>query len=364
MKKERRIVVDARMINMSGIGTYIKNNIKEDLYTDALGKASEIQEVSPNINIIEYDSKIYGIKEQLNFPYKSLQKIKTDILHVPHYNVPIFYRGTMIVTIHDLIHLIYPEFLPNKLAYIYARVMIGIAIRKSKMIITVSESTKRDILKYYKNVNPDKIIVFYERISPRFEKKDSKTIEYLYKKYGIPKDKKIIMYVGNLKPHKNLKRLIEAYSKIDGLNDTRLLLVGKAFKNYNLDELEKELNLKDNIIHTGAVTDDELIDFYNLSDLFVFPSLYEGYGLPPLEAMACGTPVIASNTSSMPEVLGDAAHFFNPLSVEEITDAINKELLVSKANNQLVNKGYNQVKKNNDMFDSEMMRKVLYDLVK
>jgi len=133
------------------------------------------------------------------------------------------------------------------------------------------------------------------------------------------------MYVGNLKPHKNLERLLESYSKIKNIEDTRLVLVGKAFEKYDvLEEKEKKLHINKKVIHTGVVTKEELVDLYNLADLFVFPSLYEGFGIPVLEALACGTPVICSNTSSIPEVGGKVVEYFNPNNNEEITKKINK----------------------------------------
>ena len=200
-----KIAVDARMISMSGIGTYIQNLMKYGCYDIALGNKEDISKFSNKVQTIKFDSPIYGIKEQLKFPYKKLKKMKPDLLHVPHYNVPIFYKGKMIVTIHDLTHLIYPEFLPNKFAYYYAKFMIWIALKKACKIITVSENTKKDILERFK-VNPDKIEVIYNAVGKEFIKKDKKNITYLYKKFDIPKDKKILMYVGNLKPHKNLER--------------------------------------------------------------------------------------------------------------------------------------------------------------
>ena len=125
-----KVAVDARMLKMSGIGTYIKNLMKNDCYQIALGNKEDIKELNKidENNIIEFDSKIYGIKEQLKFPYKELKKMKPDILHVPHYNVPIFYRGKMVVTIHDLTHLKLKQFLPNKFAYLYAKFMMWVAI--------------------------------------------------------------------------------------------------------------------------------------------------------------------------------------------------------------------------------------------
>lgn len=319
-----KVAIDARMIKMSGIGTYIQNLIKNDCYNITLGKKDEVETISKKVENIEFDAPIYGIKEQLKFPYKRLRKEKIDVLHIPHYNVPIFYRGKMVVTIHDLTHLIFPEFLPNKFAYFYAKFMIWIALKKADKVITVSQNTKNDILKMFK-VNPDKIEVIYNGVGEEFVKKDKEDIKYLYDKFNIPKDKKIIMYVGNLKPHKNLERLLEAYSQIENKENTCLMLVGKAFEKYNvLKDREIELGINNQVIHTGIVTQEELVDLYNLADLFVFPSLYEGFGLPILEALACGTPVICSNTSSMPEVGGEVVEYFEPLDVKDIKDKIEK----------------------------------------
>lgn len=324
MNEKLKIAVDARMIKMSGIGTYIQNLMKKGCYEVALGNEEDIKKVNNNVKCINFTSAIYGIKEQLKFPYSKLKKEKIDILHVPHYNVPIFYRGKMVVTIHDLTHLIFPEFLPNKLAYYYAKFMMWIAIKKASKIITDSENTKNDILKFYK-VNPNKIEVIYLGVGEEFVKKEKKNIEYLYDKFDIPKDKKNLMYVGNLKPHKNLERLLEAYSKINNKEETCLLLVGKAFEKYNiLENKEKELNIEKQVIHTGIVTQEELVDLYNLTDLFIFPSLYEGFGLPVLEALACGTNVVSSNTSSLSEVGGTIVEYFNPNDIDSMSEVINK----------------------------------------
>ena len=323
-----KIAVDARMIEMSGIGTYIRNLMKEDLYEIALGNKEEIKKYNKikDENIIEFNSKIYGIKEQLKFPYKELKKMKPDLLHVPHYNVPIFYKGRMVVTIHDLTHLKLKEILPNKLAYFYAKFMMWIAIKKSEIVFTVSENSKKDILEYF-HVNPDKIKVIYNGIDESFHKVNKQKIEYLYDRFNLSRDKKLLMYVGNLKPHKNLEKLLEAFSLIKDKEKYQLLLVGKAFEKYDvLEEKEVELGIKNNVIHTGIVSQEELVDLYNLVDLFVFPSLYEGFGLPILEALACGTNVISSNTSSMPEVGGNVVEYFDPYDANEMKDKIIKNI--------------------------------------
>lgn len=321
-----KVAVDARMINSSGIGTCIQNWMKNGCYDIALGNEKEIKQVDSNIEVIPFDSKIYGKDEQLKFPYKSLKKLKPDVLHIPHYNVPLFYKGKMIVTIHDLTHLIFPEFLPNKFAKYYAKFMIKKATKKAFKILTVSLNTKNDLIKMFK-VNPDKIEVIYNGVGSEFVIKEKNKIDYLYNKFNIPNDKKILMYVGNLKPHKNLDRLLKAFALLNNKEDYRLILVGKAFDNQiDLDKIEKELNISNYIIHTGMVTQDELVDLYNLADLFVFPSLYEGFGLPIIEALSCGTNVIASNVSSIPEVGGNVINYFNPYDIEDIKNKIEENI--------------------------------------
>lgn len=218
-----KIAIDARMYNMSGIGTYIQNLIKHGAYDIALGKKDELEGIGLK-EIVEFDSGIYGIKEQLKFPYKELKKLKPDILHVPHYNVPIFYKGDMVVTIHDLTHLVYSEFLGSKLKKLYAKIMMKIAIKKAKLILTVSENTKKDLIKYFK-VDESKIKVTYLGVKDELEEKQRDEIDYLYEKFNIPKDKKLLMYVGNLKPHKNLENLLIAFSKMKNATECSLILV-------------------------------------------------------------------------------------------------------------------------------------------
>lgn len=223
-----KVAIDARMYKMSGIGTYIQNLIKNNCYQIALGNKKELENVQGLDKIIQFDAPIYGIKEQLKFPYKALKKLKPDILHVPHYNVPIFYKGDMAVTIHDLTHLVYSEFFGSKIKVLYAKIMMKIAIKKAKIILTVSENTKRDIIKYFK-VDESKIKVTYLGLKEELTEKPKEEVEYLYSKFGIPRDKKVLMYVGNLKPHKNLERLLIAFSKLEKSDDYRLLLVRKSF---------------------------------------------------------------------------------------------------------------------------------------
>lgn len=329
---------------MSGIGRYIQNILKNNKYLEKivmLGRKEDLELMYDN-DIINYDSKIYGIDEQKKFPYKKM--CKKSILHVPHYNIPILFRGTLVTTIHDITHVLFPEYLPNKFALYYAKFMIKLAIIKSKYILTVSENTKNDLIKYF-NANPDKIVVTYNGVDDKFVCKSVKEYDYLYDKYNIEKNKKILLYVGNKKPHKNIATLIKALALLENKEEYKLILSGKGFDSYTeLEELTTKLHLSENIIHTGHVTDEELVDLYNFADLFVFPSLYEGFGIPVLEAMACGTPVVSSNSSSLPEVVGDAGILVNPIDEVEIAKSIEFILKNNELYNEMVYKGKERAK--------------------
>ncbi len=338
MIKGRTIGIDARMINMSGIGTYIQHLMGHGIYDYALGKEEEIRKYDSEVKVIPYDAPIYSPKEQMTFPNKEVKSAGIEIIHFPHYNVPITYRGKYVVTVHDLTHIVLPEFLGNKIKYFYAKFLMSQAIERARHVFTVSENSKKDIIKYF-GTPEEKISITYNAIDDDFCVKDKSEIEYLYEKYQIPKNKKRILYVGNLKPHKNLITLLRALKEL-GRDDVVVLLVGKAFKSVDLDKQEKELGIENKVIHTGMVSKEELIDFYNLADVFVFPSLYEGFGIPPLEAMACGTPVIAANNSSIPEVCGDAAVYVDGKNAKEISNALFTVLNDSELYGALIEKGF------------------------
>lgn len=338
----RKIIgIDARMIEMSGIGTYIQHLMGQGIYDYALGNEDEIRRYDRDVKVISWNATIYSPKEQMSFPNKAVRNVGIDIMHFPHYNVPFFYRGKYVVTVHDLTHIVLPEFLGSKVKYFYARFLMSHALRRAAHIFTVSENSKKDIQKYF-GIKENNISITYDAIDSDFHKKDSTEIDYLYENYKIPRNKKKILYVGNLKPHKNLIILLKSINKTNR-DDIVLILVGKAFKNVDLEEQERYLGISEKVIHTGMVSKEELIDFYNLADLFVFPSLYEGFGIPPLEAMACGTPVIAANNSSIPEVCGNAAVFVDGNSSDEIAHEIEKFANGTIDANQMIERGFKRV---------------------
>jgi len=298
-----KTAIDARMKNKSGIGTYVKHIMEYIDYNVIL-------------DISNFPCKNYSIKEQLFFPYRKLRKEKIDVLHVPHLNIPLFYCGKLIVTIHDLTHLRYPQFLPSKFHYYYFKFMLGKAIKKASKILADSDNTKKDIMEFF-NAPPSKIKVIHLGVGKEFVIKEKKEISYLYKKYNIAPEKRILLYVGNLLPHKNLNGLLKAVRLIK--DDCILILAGKSFKN-RYEQKQGD----DFIVYAGEVSQNELVNLYNFADLFVLPSLYEGFGLPVLESFACGTPVACSNTSSLPEVGWNYAFYFDPKNENDIADAINK----------------------------------------
>jgi len=232
-----------------------------------------------------------------------------------------------VVTIHDCIHLRFPQYLPNRLGYAYARTSMSIATHWSSRVLTVSEASKRDILKYFR-VPASKIDVIYNAIDERFgEAPTEDDIERVRERYQLHDP--FVLYAGNIKPHKNLERLIEAFHMIrrGELEHVKLLIIGDEISKYaTLRRAVHRYKLHKHVRFFGFVPNQTLAVLYRLAAVFVFPSLYEGFGLPPLEAMASGTPVITSNVSSLPEVVGDAALLIDPMQPDAIAAAIRRVL--------------------------------------
>jgi glycosyltransferase involved in cell wall biosynthesis len=330
-----RVAIDARKLHDFGIGTYIRNLLRHLARTDHnteyvllcgeadLGVAAQL---GPNFRAVLEPSPNYSLREQVHVPWV-LRRERPDVYHAPHYVLPAGVRCPSVVTIHDCIHLMFPQYLPNRLAYAYARAQMWSAARRSDCILTVSEASKRDILHLF-NVPPEKIVVVYNAIDSHFSITPSEeAVARVRERYQL--DHKFVLYVGNIKPHKNLVRLIEAFDELrqGELEDLKLLIIGDQIS--KLPALRRAVHrhkLHKQVRFLGYVADDQLAILYRLASAFVFPSLYEGFGLPPLEAMASGTPVVTSNVSSLPEVVGDAAVLVNPYDVDAIVDGLRRVL--------------------------------------
>ncbi|MGE3706539.1 MAG: glycosyltransferase family 4 protein [Vicinamibacterales bacterium] len=343
-----RIGIDARKLYDYGIGTYIRNLVKQlarlDRETEFVllcrpQDAPGLSALGENFRPVTETAGLYSVAEQIKIPW-DLKREKVSLFHAPHYVLPPLVPCRSVVTIHDCIHLMFPEYLPNQFALRYARSSIRMAARRADRVLTVSESSKRDILKFV-DTDPDKIHVIYNAHDERFSHEPrEEDVVRVRERYQLQDE--FVLYAGNVKPHKNVERLIDAFQLVHarGLDHLKLVIIG--------DELSKSTavrravhrhNLHKFVRFLGYLPEDTLAVMYRLAGLFVFPSLYEGFGLPPLEAMASGTPVVTSNVSSLPEVAGDAAVLVNPLDAGDIADGIMRVLTDETVRRDLRRKG-------------------------
>jgi glycosyltransferase involved in cell wall biosynthesis len=330
-----RVAIDARKLHDFGIGTYIRNLLRHLARLDTtseyvllcqepdLGVAASL---GPNFRTVLEPSPNYSLREQVHVPWV-LHRERPDVYHAPHYVLPAAIRRPSVVTIHDCIHLRFPEYLPNRAAYAYARASLWASARQASAVLTVSEASKHDIL-HYCHVPAEKVVVVYNGIDERFwEAPDDEQVSLVRERYQLTHD--FVLYVGNIKHHKNLVRLIEAFAELrqGPHEDLKLLIIGDQIS--KLPALRRAVHhhkLHKHVRFLGYIPDATLAVLYRLTAAFVFPSLYEGFGLPPLEAMACGAPVVTSNTSSLPEVTGDAAVLVDPYSVDSIVEGVRRVL--------------------------------------
>jgi glycosyltransferase involved in cell wall biosynthesis len=349
-----RIAIDARKLRDFGIGTYVRNLLRHlariDQSTDYVvlcgeGDTATVEKLGVNFRAVPEKSRPYSVREQLTVPF-DLRRERVDLFHAPHYVLPPLTPCPAVVTIHDCIHLRFPQYLPNRVAYAYARASLWIATHRSHRILTVSEASKRDILRYFR-VPEKKIDVIYNAIDERFgQPPNPEEMERVRERYQL--DGPFILYAGNIKPHKNLERLIEAFHSLrrgGGFDTVRLLIIGDEISKYaTLRRAVHRHKLHKYVRFFGFVPDETLASLYRLASVFVFPSLYEGFGLPPLEAMASGTPVITSNVSSLPEVVGDAALLIDPYEPESIADAMRRVLTDAALRDQLRARGFQRAR--------------------
>lgn len=324
------ITAEALNINGSGIKTYSYYLIKKlneikDINICLIGYENDT--TFPSLNRIVVSNPFYFIsKLYLWHPYLAMKlnsrKYNLDIVHSLNTG-PSFFKlkkQKYVITVHDLIPLVFPQSRPYKVFIVY-RFLLSRTLKNADKIIAVSNSTKFDLIKYFQ-IPPEKIEVIYEAADERFKLLSDDEIRAIRDKFNL--NFPFILYVGGLAPHKNLTILIKAFykAKLKGI-DHKLVIAGKKRWKYKeiFDSIDA-LHLQDDVIFTGYVPDESLPGLYNAADLFVYPSLYEGFGLPILEAMACGCPVIASNSSSLTEILGDAGILFNPYDVNELTKSI------------------------------------------
>src|SRR5206468_1710407 len=331
-----------------GIGTYIRNLLRQLARLDrdsefVLFSRPEDREtlasLGENFRPVAETSGTYSIAEQLRIPL-AIRREGVTLFHAPHYVLPPLVQCRSVVTIHDCIHLMFPQYLPNRLALSYARTSIDLASRRATRVLTVSESSKRDILRFV-DLPPEKIDVIYNAYDERFgiEPREEDVVR-VRERYQLHDE--FVLYAGNVKPHKNLERLITAFHLVRqrGLDHLKLVLIGDEISKYAaLRRAVHRYQLHQYVRFLGYLPEETLAVMYRLSGVFVFPSLYEGFGLPPLEAMASGTPVVTSNVSSLPEVAGDAAVLVDPYDPQAIADGIYRVLTDADLRKDLRRKG-------------------------
>ena len=286
----------------------------------------------------------YSFSEQLNLP-QILKKEKPDLIHFTHFNFPLFSPKPFLVTVHDLTISKFKDKTHKFFKTLAYSVLLKQVVKKSNHIIVDSKTTKKDLIKTLK-VPEGKVSVIYLGIEKKFRPQPEEKNKKVIKKYNL--NSPFLLYSGQWRPHKNLIRLIQAFSilKKEYHIDEKLVLVGKEDPRYpEIKELVGKLGLEQEVLFLGFIDEDNLPAIYSLANLYVIPSLAEGFGFPPLEAMACGTPVASSLASCMPEVLDDSVVFFDPYDVRDMASKIYLALTNNKLRQVLVQRGFKWVKR-------------------
>ncbi len=390
-----KIVIDCRMWGESGVGRYIRNlvsNLQEldrkneyyllllkkdyDLETDEILKRlprrfAPRNDNGSNFHKVLADFRWYGVTEQIRLP-RILKQIKPDLVHFPHFNVPILYRGKFIVTIHDLIHQHFQmrratthDPITYRIKSFGYKTVFQSALRRSTKVLVPSEYVKNLLVSEWK-IWDKKIIVTPEGVDEKLLSLNQESRiknQEVFKKFNIKKP--YILYVGNAHPHKNVEGLIKAFLKIkndshpeldsgsrtnwipgqarNDKGDLQLVLAGNEHYFWERIKAKYDKDVKD-IIFTGFVSDEELVVLYKNAKAFVQPSFEEGFGIPMLEAMSLGCPVVSSNAGSLPEVGGNAAVYFDPTNLDDMVEKIREVLNNQKLAAELIKKGSLRVK--------------------
>ncbi len=282
---------------------------------------------------------------QAVLPYE-LRQVQADLLFAPSFIAPLFLPCPLVLTIHDTAYLVHPEY-SDALWSLYLRVFLPRVARKAEAVITSSQSSKRDIVRYY-HVEPGKVHVIYYGVDSNFRRiTEKKPLQGIRDKYGL--NTPFLLFVGAQEKRKNIPRLVEALDllrRAGTYSQHKLVLVGPRGK--GTSEVERtiaRLRLEEQVVFLGYISEEDLPLLYNAADLFAFPSLYEGFGFPLVEAMACGTPVVASNTSSIPEVARNAALLFDPKNSSDIAAQIHRVLSDDVMKQKMIEAGLQQARR-------------------
>ncbi|MGK2858046.1 MAG: glycosyltransferase family 4 protein [Thermoanaerobaculia bacterium] len=314
-----RVGIDCRKIADYGIGTYIRGLLGGFAATDVdatfvLYVPTDLGDLVPRdarFEIVTDDSPNYSVRELFALQ-RQIDRSKVDLFHAPHYVTPMT-TVPLVVTVHDLIHILFPESTPNLFAPYYANWMIGRSVTRARRVLTVSDTVRRSIVERWPGT-ADRIVITPNGVDARFfERVDPGRAAEILRACGLERGR-YFLYVGNDKQHKNIETLLAAFlEEGDALAPFQLAFAGRDFP--NVPELPR-------VVKTGYVDDESLRALYQNALALVIPSSYEGFGLPAIEAMASGTPVIASTGGALPEVTGDAAIHVSPASRVQLREAL------------------------------------------
>lgn len=334
-----RVLVDARLLYGTGIGRYIRDGVKAYLSVNQegtvtlLGDLAEIEQfrgevphISARINACPYEVGLYSVREQLQGSLRFAQWAgQYNVVHFPHYNAPWVLPSNSIVTVHDLIPFTFPQGAERSIRARVGWRVLSNSVMKAKIVLCVSETTGQELVRHIPEVS-DKVRVLSPYIGDEFQPSDAAGVSALRAKFGL---KRYLLFVGNRKPHKNIRVVVEAFRQLPAeCSDLQLVIVGRRFAAEDVLNQATMDSMASSLVVMEGLTDVELRAAYSGSEALIMPSLVEGFGYPPLEAQACGTPVIASDIPVFRETLGDSVAYFDPSSpsslVEVILDLLNK----------------------------------------
>jgi glycosyltransferase involved in cell wall biosynthesis len=328
-----RVGIDARKLTDFGIGSYVRN-LLEAIARRPESRAyrfrvyvrgadlSAVPALPENFQIVQEDSPGYSVSELTRFAWRLLRD-RLDLFHATHYVIPPLARARAVVTIHDIIHVLYPQFLPNRLALVYARAMIRRALKRADRILTVSYNSKRDLVDYF-GIPPARIEVVYNGVADRFRPDVARVDrDRVSGKYGLPRP--YLLFLGGEKPHKNVRNVLRAFAEARRQKALphALVLAGPMPKNRSrVEALISALDLGTSVVRPGIVPEEDLPGLFAGADAFIYPTLYEGFGLPVVEAMACGVAVLTASTSALQDIAGGYAYLVDPMDVDAIARGI------------------------------------------
>ncbi len=340
------LAVDARKLTDFGIGTYLCALLggldqRRDVELTVVvrpGHEARLRDLAPSARVVTSSAKGYSFAEHVQLP-NALWREGVDLVHIPHYVVPALSIRPVVTTVHDVIQLFYPPAGGAAMARLYLRIVLRSALRRSRLVITVSRTSRRDLINLF-GADPDRLVVVPNGVDPDLGvRPTADEVDALKEFYGLQAP--LVLVVANDKPHKNLDVVLRAYHlavrrhRIPG----QLVFVGGVEPSSRLAERARRLGLTDRVRFLGRVPQSHLRALYHVAAVLLHIALYEGFGLPILEAMAAGLPVVTSNVGAMRELGEDAARLVNPLAVDEVATALEQVLVDDPLRRRMVEAG-------------------------